>query len=127
MIVCALFLRFFCGAAYHSLLCQLKASKQVVLLPPDVPPIVVNIVRRYEHLLWDNQNPWSSSLRRLIAASGASMAVLQPGDALHIPAFWYHSVESSHTESSMSFPCRFRLACAVDRENARVNDIMSAK
>lgn len=75
----------------ESLICQLVGIKIVLLLPPDQPT-------------WDVLHPvhvdalrcWDVDLDRYpdFAHLSPLRAVLQPGDALYVPAHWWHSVRS---------------------------------
>jgi hypothetical protein len=74
----------------ETLMCQLRGSKEVLLLPPDSRSyeILTEIVSQTERLyaVDTSQFPRYSELRPY-------RVIVEPGDALFIPTFWWHAVE----------------------------------
>jgi len=80
---------------YHftdeTLMCQVKGTKEVLLLPPDrVSFDLLNSIRKSTGAMWNvdvRQFPQWANIRPF-------RALVSPGDALYIPTFWWHAVES---------------------------------
>jgi Cupin-like domain len=79
-------------ATDETLMCQVLGAKDALLLPPDetswslLTPIMEEHGRTFEHDFSDAfARADLSKLRRV---------VLEPGDALYIPPYWWHSVEA---------------------------------
>lgn len=83
------------GWHYHfvdeTLMCQVKGTKKVGLLPPDktTDDIVHDIFTTDEYLF--NTNCFKPEDKSKLAPT---YAIVEPGDALYIPPFWWHGVET---------------------------------
>lgn len=94
---------------WHGLLVQLHGSERVRLFAPDEYKNVYGRIPRdiadtYTDLPADEFDPDMDSYPRLRNASSYDV-VLDPGDMLYIPVFWWHQVES--VDASISYVARY--------------------
>jgi hypothetical protein len=92
---------------YHrsdeTLMCQVVGTKEVLLLPPDEPawkimlPLMTEYGRSFDH-----------DLAHRLAAANLYRTVVEPGDALYIPPYWWHSVESLEDQMGVTVAATFR-------------------
>jgi hypothetical protein len=97
--------------ADEALMCQVVGSKEVLLLPPDRPswdkiwPIMERHGRTFDDERW----------RELEGASFVR-AVVEPGDALYIPIFWWHAVEAVDATWGITVATTFPTALAINAD-----------
>ena len=98
--------------ATDSLLLQLSGAKRVLMAPPSASLLAVQMIGAAPgHQLLDlvQGSSWQKAL--LAQLMGASVAELERGDTLYVPALFLHDVEVEAAEVSVSFACRFRPRC----------------
>jgi hypothetical protein len=90
----------------ETLMCQVVGAKQVLMLPPDeeswnvLVPILKEHGRTFDH-------DFSEAFSRANLA-GLRRAVVAPGDAVYIPPYWWHSVESLEQSMGMTVAACWR-------------------
>jgi hypothetical protein len=101
---------------YHTtdetLMCQVHGAKEVMLLPPDqhswdlLMPVMREFGRTFDH-----------DLAARFAGARLHRTVVEPGDALYIPPYWWHSVASLEDRMGITVASCFRSPFAT------VNDL----
>jgi hypothetical protein len=99
---------------YHpvdeALMSQIVGTKEVLLLPPDSVTwnALTSVLRRNSHMCdFDfDQAPEFKRLR-------PHRVLVTPGDALYIPAFWWHAVESVEDKFGITVATTFRTPLQV--------------
>ena len=106
--------------AHDSLLLQLGGRKRVLMAPPSASLLAVQMIgaapgRQLLDLV--RGSSWQKAL--LGQLMGASVAELERGDTLYLPALFLHDVEVAAPEVSVSFACRFRPRCFRPRSKPK--------
>lgn len=89
-----------------NLLVQVEGRKRVMLFPPDEARNLYPALRaRYPHISRANVFEGDSGRFPLLAKARQRSAeiTLMPGNAIYLPPFWWHAVESLDPSSSVNF------------------------
>lgn len=87
----------------EALMCQVQGPKEALLLAPDeaawncLSPILAEHGRTFDHDVADR-----------FAGLQFHRTVVEPGDALYIPVYWWHSVESIEDAMGVTVAASFR-------------------
>ncbi len=91
-----------------ALMCQVDGAKEVLLTPPDEKShaLLSGLTKEYG-------GTFTKDVASRFAGAEIYRAVVNPGDALYIPVYWWHAVEALEDRRGITIAATFRTPMAI--------------